>query len=140
MLPETTAFRILNNNAELNVLMDTLRGRKIDEESSVEQGIFTYSIPDNFKKEDAAPFIRINPIDEDPVIFMDDDNIAERQTIQIDFWCKNASDSAALKKEIDQIMKENNHIQYDSDRYKDPDIDLVMNVRKYRVFDFKKIN
>lgn len=140
MLPETIAFRILNKNTDLNTLMDTLRGKKIDPDGSIEQGIFTYSIPDSFKKKEDAPFVRINPIDEDPVLFMDDDNIAERQTVQIDFWCKSASDSAEMKKLIDQIMKENNHIQYDSERYKDPDIDLVMNVRKYRIFDFKKIN
>lgn len=138
MLPETAAYRMLNNNIELSTLMDSIRNKKIDPTGVIEQGIFTYSIPDSFKKKEDAPFIRINPIDEDPVIYMDDDNIAERQTVQIDFWCKSASDSAEMKKLIDQIMKENNHIQYDSTRYKDPDISLVMNVRKYRIFDFKK--
>ena len=136
MLAEARAYRFLVDNEELNLAMDGIRGKKIDSTNAIKQGIFTYVIPDIFIKKEVAPFIRINPIDEDPALFMDDENIAENQTIQIDFWCKSASDSLKIKRLIDKIMKENNHSHYDSDRYKDPDIDLIMNVRKYRVFDF----
>lgn len=136
MLAEVRAYRLLSDNDELNLLMDAIRGKKIDSTGVIKQGIFTYSIPDNFIKKEVAPFVRINPIDEDPAIFMDDENIAENQTIQIDFWCNSASNAEKIKRLIDKILKKNNHIQYDSTRYKDPDIDLIMNVRKYRVFDF----
>ncbi|MBT2732118.1 hypothetical protein [Carnobacterium sp. ISL-102] len=136
MLAEARAYRFLVDNEELNLAMDEIRGKKIDSTNVIKQGIFTYTIPDIFIKKEVAPFIRINPIDEDPALFMDDENIAENQTIQIDFWCKSASDSLKIKRLIDRIMKGNNHSHYDSDRYKDPDIDLIMNVRKYRVFNF----
>lgn len=136
MLAEVRAYRFLVDNEELNLAMDEIRGKKIDSTNAIKQGIFTYVIPDIFIKKEVAPFIRINPIDEDPAVFMDDENIAENQTIQIDFWCESASDSLKIKRLIDKIMKGNSHSHYDSDRYKDPDIDLIMNVRKYRVFDF----
>lgn len=135
-LPETLVYRILSNNEDLNELMDEIRGGPFDKDEVIKQGIFTYDIPEDYKKKEIAPFIRINPIDEAPGVFMDDDNVAEIQTVQVDFWCANASNSLSMKKLVDKILKGNGHTQYDSTRYKDPDIDLIMNVRKYRVFDF----
>ena len=80
--------------------------------------------------------MRIHPLDENPAFFSDDKNLAEEQTVQIDWWCENASQSEQIKKCIDRILKSNGHVQYFSKRYNDPDIKLKMNVRKYRVFDF----
>lgn len=137
MLAETRAYRLLADDADLNLLMDTIRGKKIDSTNVIKQGIFTYTVPESFIKKEVAPFVRINPIDEEPSIYMDDESIAENQTIQIDFWCENANESEKIKRLIDKIMKRNNHTHYGSDRYKDPDIELIMNVRKYRVFDFE---
>ena len=136
MLAETRAYRLLANDSELNSLFDALRGGKFDETGQYIQGIFLDDIPDNFKKVESAPFMRINPIDESPAIYSDDENLAEEQTIQIDWWCTSASQSLQIKKLVDKILKRNGHIQYYSKRYKDPDINLKMNVRKYRVFDF----
>lgn len=136
MLAETRAYRLLANDSELNSLFDALRGGKFDETGQYIQGIFLDDIPDNFKKVESAPFMRINPIDESPAIYSDDENLAEEQTLQIDWWCTSASQSLQIKKLVDKILKRNGHIQYYSKRYKDPDINLKMNVRKYRVFDF----
>lgn len=136
MLAEVRVYRLLSKDIELNTLFDTLRGGKFDKTGQYIQGIFLDDIPDNFKKVESAPFMRINPIDENPAIYSDDENIAEEQTVQVDWWCTSASQSLQIKKLVDKILKNNEHIQYYSKRYKDPDINLKMNVRKYRVFDF----
>lgn len=51
MIAETTAYKLLSNDAQLNELFDSYRGGKFG--GGFKQGIFTYDIPEkptNMKK------------------------------------------------------------------------------------------
>ncbi|WP_375179911.1 hypothetical protein [Enterococcus rotai] len=137
MLIEQRVYRLLNGNSQLNQLMDQLRGKPFDENDGERTAIFQDDIEENFKKHELAPFLRMNPLEEKPYLHTDDEKKAEYQTIQIDWWCKNAEQSDLIKSMIDEILESNNFTQYYSDRYRDPDIKLRMNVRKYSYVEFK---
>lgn len=137
MLIEQRVYRLLNNDESLRELLDQLRGRPFDDSGEIETGIFIDDIPEAYRKEETAPFIRINPLDEFGSLFADDEAQAELQTVQVDWWCKNANHSLQIKKRIDKILLGSGMSQYYSNRYRDPEIKLKMNVRKYRYVDFK---
>lgn len=142
MIAETLAYRLLSGDKKLNELFDGYRGSKFG--GGFKQGIFTYDIPEkpsNFKKESYSPFLRINNVYDNPFYYADDNNICTEQRIVIDFWCKTAGQSDAIAQRIDAILENNGFERYTTNekpRYKDPDIDLLMNVRKYRIFDWKE--
>lgn len=142
MIIESLAFKALAADKELNSLMDSIRGKSFPQPFN--QGIFTYDIPENptsYRKKELAPLVRINPIYESQYEYADDEVIAEEQRVTVDFWCASASQSDKLSERIDVVLKEAGFERYTANekpRYKDPDIDLIMNVRKYRVFDWKK--
>ena len=67
--------------------------------------------------------------------------MSEEQRVQISFWTDKDLDSEKIIKEIDRILKNNNFTRYtanENPRYKDTDIDLLINHRKYRFFDWEK--
>lgn len=140
MIAETEAYKLLSNDKTLNELLDKLRGGSF--KNGFKQGIFTYDIPDNpidLRKAELAPFMRINPTLDDPADYADDEILCNEQRITINFWCKTASESDQIAKCIDDILKQGGFERYTANekpRYKDSDIDLLMNVRKYRYFDF----
>lgn len=144
MIAETTAYRLLSNDKKLNELFDSYRGSKFG--NGFKQGMFTYDIPErpvNLKVKNLAPFLRINTINDSPTNYADDKIIIEEQRIVINFWCATASQCDAIAVRIDEILEENGFERYtanENPRFKDADIDLLMNVRKYRVFDFKNRN
>ncbi|WP_157454710.1 hypothetical protein [Carnobacterium maltaromaticum] len=138
MLIEQRVYRLLNNNLELTSMLDEIRGREFDPSGEIDSGIFTAEIPDLFRKEEDAPFIRINAVSESPGIYADNEATAEFQSVQVDFWCKELSHSLRLRDKIDEILKGAGLTQYFSTRYPDPDIKLNMNVRKYNFLDFDK--
>ena len=58
MIAETTAYRLLSNDVQLNELFDSYRGGKFG--GGFKQGIFTYDIPEkptNMKKKELVPEI-----------------------------------------------------------------------------------
>lgn len=140
MIAETTAYKLLSNDVQLNELFDSYRGGKFG--GGFKQGIFTYDIPEkptNMKRKELAPFLRINTIYDAPNAYADDGYIGTEQRIVINFWCQTAAQSEAIVKRIDAILTEAGFEWYTSNetpRYKDNDIDLLMNVRKYRFFDW----
>lgn len=140
MIAETTAYKLLKNDRTLNELLDKLRGGPF--KNGFDQGIFTYDIPDNpvdLRKVELAPFMCINTTYDGPSLYADDDMISNEQRITINFWCKTASQSDQIASCIDRILKNGGFERYTANekpRYKDSDIDLLMNVRKYRYFDF----
>ena len=106
------------------------------------QGIFTYDIPENptnLKKAELAPFMRINNTLDGPINYADDSLLVNEQRITINYWCKTASQADSINKAIDAVLEANGFERYTANekpRYKDNDIGLLMNVRKYRFFEF----
>ena len=99
MIAETTAYKLLSNDAQLNELFDSYRGGKFG--GGFKQGIFTYDIPEkptNMKKKELAPFLRINTIYDAPNAYADDGYIGTEQRIVINFWCQTAAQSEAIVK------------------------------------------
>lgn len=135
---ETLVYRLLNTNPELISLLQGMRKQTLENE---ETGVWKHDIPEVYQKKELAPFIRINPIYEGEFGFSDDESMSEEQRVQISFWTKNDNDAYRIKEKIDEILKENNFTRYtanENPRYKDTDIDLLINHRKYRFFDWKK--
>lgn len=136
MTIETQVFKFLSSDIDLVKLLESLRPSKIDT-----VGIWKHEIPENYRKKEFAPFIRINPIYEADTQYADDEAMSEEQRVQISFWTAKDLDSDKIKNKIDQILKENNFTRYtanENPRYKDSDIDLLINHRKYRFFDWEK--
>lgn len=136
MTIETNVFKLLSSDSSLVKLLESLRPSKIDT-----VGIWKHEIPENYRKKEYAPFIRINPIYEADTQYADDEAMSEEQRVQISFWTANDLDSEKIIKEIDRILKNNNFTRYtanENPRYKDTDIDLFINHRKYRFFDWEK--
>lgn len=141
MIAETEVYKLLSADSELNSLLDTFRGSAFG--NGFKQGIFTYSIPEhpvNVIKKELAPFIRINPNYDTPVHYADNAPIATEYRVTINFWCRTAKQSDQIAKKIDEILLESGYERYtagEKPRYKDGDIDLLMNIRKYRFFDWE---
>ena len=136
MTIETNVFKFLSSDSSLVKLLESLRPSKIDT-----VGIWKHEIPENYRKKEYAPFIRINPIYEADTQYADDEAMSEEQRVQISFWTAKDLDSEKIIKEIDRILKNNNFTRYtanENPRYKDSDIDLLINHRKYRFFDWEK--
>lgn len=136
MTIETKVFKLLSRDVILVKLLESLRPSKIDT-----VGIWKHEIPENYRKKEYAPFIRINPIYEADTQYADDEAMSEEQRVQISFWTDKDLDSEKIIKEIDRILKNNNFTRYtanENPRYKDTDIDLLINHRKYRFFDWEK--
>ena len=140
MIAETTAYRLLSNDKTLNELFDQFRGVPFG--NGFKQGIFTYDIPDtptNLKKAELAPFMRINNTLDGPINYADDSLLVNEQRITINYWCKTASQADSINKAIDAVLEANGFERYTANekpRYKDNDIGLLMNIRKYRFFEF----
>lgn len=140
MIAETTAYKILSNDKTLNELFNQFRGVPFG--NGFKQGIFTYDIPENptnLKKAELAPFMRIKPTLDGPVYYADDTMLTNEQRITINYWCKTASQSDLINQAIDKVLESNGFERYtanENPRYKDNDIGLLMNVRKYRFFEF----
>lgn len=136
MTIETKVLKLLSSDEYLVKLLESLRTAKTDASS-----IWKHEIPENYRKKEYAPFIRINPIYEADTQYADDEAMSEEQRVQISFWTDKDLDSDKIKNKIDQILKENNFTRYtanENPRYKDSDIDLLINHRKYRFFDWEK--
>ena len=138
MIAETEAYKLLSNNSDLNQLLDKIRGNSFG--NGFKQGIFTYDIPEtptDLKKASLAPFMRINSTYDNNAEYADDKSIANEQRIIVHFWCKTAKQSDEIASLIDRILEAGGFERYTANerpRYKDSDIDLLMNVRKYRIF------
>lgn len=133
---ETKVYSLLSNS-DLIFLMNNIRGGYLAEG---ENGIFKHAIPENYRKIECAPFVRINAIYESDFGFSDDQEMAEEQRVQISFWCKNDSQAYQIKEKIDEILRRNQFARYtanENPRYQDSDIKLIVNNRKYRFFDWK---
>lgn len=140
MIIETKAYQLLSKNEELNALMDEIRGGKFG--NGYNQGIFTYEIPENpvsVAKKELAPFIRINPNYDAPVHYSDDEILSTEYRVVINFWCETAKQAEKIADAMDKIMESGGFERYTANekpRYKDGDINLLMNIRKYRFFDW----
>lgn len=140
MMIETETYRVLANDQQINTIFDKFRGKKFG--NNFKQGIFTFDIPEtpvDCKKKELAPFLRINALYDNPDSYCDDEELSSEQRVKIEYWCKSAKESDEITQRIDQVMKENGFERYtanETPRYKDNDIDLIMNVRKYRYFYF----
>lgn len=136
MTIETKVLKLLSSDEYLVKLLESLRTAKTDAYS-----IWKHEIPETYRKKEYAPFIRINPIYEADTQYADDEAMSEEQRVQISFWTAKDLDSEKIIKEIDRILKNNNFTRYtanENPRYKDTDIDLLINHRKYRFFDWEK--
>lgn len=140
MIAETEAYKLLVADEELNRLFNQFRGKEFP--GGYKQGIFTYDIPEkptNMKQKELAPFARIYSTYEAPHEHADDRVIAMEQRITVNFWCKNAKQADQIAKRMDTILESSGFERYTANekpRYMDSDIGLLMNVRKYRFFDW----
>lgn len=143
MIAETEAYKLLVADDTLNQLFNEYRGKVFP--GQYKQGIFTYDIPEkpiNMKQKELAPFARIYSTYETPHEYADDRVIAMEQRITIDFWCKNAKQADQINKRLDTVLESNGFERYTANekpRYMDSDIGLLMNVRKYRFFDWSDL-
>lgn len=134
---ETRVYRLLSGSAELIQLLDKIRGQSLKPDN----GIWKHDIPENYRKKELAPFIRINPVYEGDYDYSDDSSMSEEQRVQISFWCNTDTQAYQIKKKLDEVLKVNDFTNYtanETPRYKDTDIDLLINHRKYRFFDWKE--
>lgn len=133
---ETRVYRLLSGSTELIALLDGIRGKSL----TPENGIWKHDIPESYRKKELAPFIRINPVYEGDYEYSDDASMSEEQRVQVSFWCKTDTQAFEIKKQLDEILKPNDFTTYtanENPRYKDTDIDLLINHRKYRFFDWE---
>ena len=141
MVAETKAYKLLSQNKDFNQLLDNMRGKEYS--LGFKQGIFTYDIPEkptNLLRKELAPFMRIYPTYQGPFEHSDDKVLAMETRITINFWCETASQSEKIAKMMDEILETGGFERYTASelpRYKDNDIDLLINVRKYRFFDWE---
>lgn len=141
MVAETKAYKLLSQNKDFNQLLDNMRGKEYG--LGFKQGIFTYDIPEkptNLLRKELAPFMRIYPTYQEPFEHSDDKVLAMETRITINFWCETASQSEKIAKMMDEILETGGFERYTASelpRYKDNDIDLLINVRKYRFFDWE---
>ncbi|HEM4284747.1 TPA: hypothetical protein U1X84_000899 [Streptococcus suis] len=142
MIAEATVYRLLSADKSLNELLNSIRGRELG--NGFKQGIFTYSIPEhpvNVIKKELAPFVRINPNYDTPAYYADDAPLATEYRVTINFWCQTSKQSDQIAKKIDEILTKGGFERYtagEKPRYKDGEIDLLMNIRKYRLFDWSE--
>ena len=142
MIAETEAYKRLVADEELNKLFNQFRGNEFP---GYKQGIFTYDIPEkptNLKQKELAPFARIYLTYEAPHKYADDEIISTEQRITINFWCKNAKQADQIAKRMDVVLESSGFERYTANekpRYMDDDIGLLMNVRKYRLFDWSDL-
>lgn len=142
MIAETEAYKLLVADEQLNRLFNEFRGKEFP---GYRQGIFTHDIPEkptNLKQKELAPFARIYLIYESPHEYADDNVISMEQRITINFWCKTAKQADQINKRMDTILESSGFERYTANekpRYMDDDIGLLMNVRKYRLFDWSDL-
>ncbi|CAM3291559.1 hypothetical protein [Vagococcus fessus] len=132
-LIETDVYHILSDSQELINKMNEFRGHSLDGDN----GIFVDEIKETYIKKEYAPFIRINLISEINNNYQDDLSQSEDQRVQVSCWANNSKETEELKNIIDRLLEEHNIEQFYGSRYKDPDINLKMSVRKYRRIDWK---
>ncbi|EJF48911.1 phage protein [Enterococcus sp. C1] len=134
---ETRVYQLLSGSSVLIQLLENLR---LEPFVDGENGIWKHEIPSLFCKKEHAPFLRISPIFESDGSYFDDAARSEEQRVLISFWCHTDTEAYQIKRCIDQVLKSNEFTHYtanENPRYKDTDIDLLMNNRKYRFFDWK---
>lgn len=143
MIAETEAYKLLVADEKINQLFNQFRGKEFPE--GYKQGIFTYDIPEkpmNMRQKELAPFARIYSTYEAPHDYADDNVIVMEQRITVNFWCKNAKQADQIAKRIDTVLESGGFERYTANekpRYMDSDIGLLMNVRKYRFFDWSDL-
>ncbi len=143
MIAETKAYKLLVADEKINQLFNQFRGKEFP--GGYKQGIFTYDIPEkqmNMRQKELAPFARIYSTYEAPHDYADDNVIVMEQRITVNFWCKNAKQADQIAKRIDTVLESGGFERYTANekpRYMDSDIGLLMNVRKYRFFDWSDL-
>lgn len=143
MIAETRAYRLLIEDQELNAILDDIRDGPFG--GGFGQGIFAYDIPEkptNMKRAELAPFMRIYSTYESPYEYGDNEVVGTEQRITINFWCQTAKQAERIIKRMDEVMESGDFERYTANekpRYWDGDIDLLMNVRKYRFFDWGEL-
>ena len=134
---ETRVYQLLSGLSGLIQLLENLRLEPFEDG---ENGIWKHEIPPLFCKKEHAPFLRISPIFESDGSYFDDAARSEEQRVLISFWCHTDTEAYQIKRYIDHVLKSNEFTHYtanENPRYQDTDIDLLMNNRKYRFFDWK---
>lgn len=134
---ETRVYQLLSGSSDLIQLLENLRLEPFEDR---ENGIWKHEIPPLFCKKEHAPFLRISPIFESDGSYFDDAARSEEQRVMISFWCQTDTQAYQIKRCIDHVLKSNEFTHYtanENPRYRDTDIDLLMNNRKYRFFDWK---
>lgn len=134
---ETRVYQLLSGSSGLIQLLENLRLEPFEDG---ENGIWKHEIPPLFCKKEHAPFLRISPIFESDGSYFDDAARSEEQRVLISFWCHTDTEAYQIKRRIDHVLKSNEFTHYtanENPRYQDTDIDLLMNNRKYRFFDWK---
>lgn len=115
MLIEKKLYDVLNNSTELIELMDTIRGKSMEDTP-----IYYNTVPQGLKFQADAPIIRITFV-QDRLESSDDDDNLTQSTLQVDFWTNTLSQSDRLTPVIKGLLRKNGFYQFDNARKKDPD-------------------
>lgn len=126
MIPVLDVYHHLNSDIALLELMASLRGGDTEEST-----IFRLVIPENYRKVELAPLIRIESILNFGALYSDNKRDAEEQRVQISTMANDLVHLNYLIPAIDKAMKEISFEQYADDTYVEPDLNLNYNARKY---------
>ncbi|MBC1919421.1 hypothetical protein HCJ46_11775 [Listeria booriae] len=128
MIPVIEVYKELNGNEELNMLLDKLRGKELDE-----QTIYRMRIPEMYQKKEFAPLIKIDPIDSYGTLYADDRRTAMAAEIQVSMSVVELIHLDELQKVVDEIMHVIGYEQYAEATYEDSDVEgITFSARRYR--------
>ncbi|MBC1402141.1 hypothetical protein HB904_16975 [Listeria booriae] len=128
MIPVIEVYKELNGNEKLNMLLDKLRGKKLDE-----QTIYRIRIPEMYQKKEFAPLVKVDPIDSYGALYADDRRTATTAEIQVSLSVVELVHLDELQKVIDEIMYLMGYEQYAEATYEDADVEgITFSARRYR--------
>lgn len=101
--------------------------------------IYVVDIPNEYRKIESAPLIRINTVSDAPQLYASDENLDETYQVAINIWTKSIKEMEPFIAALDQTMKADGWFLYARMPIsKDPEIDLYMISRRYTQTFFNK--
>lgn len=96
------------------------------------QRIFMLDVPEDHKRKDHFPVIRINEIDDKQNSFASNMPDSVENNVQVDVWSDDYAKLDQLQSTLDNYMASNQWVQYSGGIDVDPDIDTPRLYRRYR--------
>ncbi|GAB4073673.1 hypothetical protein GCM10028778_11760 [Barrientosiimonas marina] len=94
--------------------------------------IFMLDVPEDNRRVDHFPIIRINEINDKQNAFASNMPNSIQMTVQVDVWSNDYSKLDTIQSKLDSYMAANQWVQYSGSIDIDPDIDTPRLYRRYR--------